>query len=245
MNQNEGYSILLDGESVPYSVRRSRRSKRIRMTIGDEGKLVVTIPLRGRLKDIPPVLEDHKRWILRKLTESREKKQQPPPFELENGASLPVLDYAYTLQLGHTDRKRASWHFKAKHLTITAPVFTPALIYRGVELWYRRMARLFLEDRVPHWARQMDVSPHSIRVKNQRTLWGSCSKKANLNFNWRVLLLSPEAADYLIIHELAHLKELNHSPIFWRLVGEFCPDFKAYKKELRQKDAWLKFPPQR
>ena len=245
MNQNDRHSIRLDGGTVFYSVRRSRRAKRIRMTITEEGELKVTIPLRVRLKDIAPVLRDHKRWILRKLAEKRTMEKPPPPFEMEDGSSLPVLDRSFTLRLRRTERKQASWHFSHPSLTITAPAFRTSLIYHGIELWYRKMARLFLEERIPYWAGQMDVAPRSIRVKNQRTLWGSCSKKANLNFNWRVLLLSPEAADYLIIHELAHLKELNHSPVFWRIVGLHCPDYKIHKKELRQKDPWLKFPKKR
>ena len=88
----------------------------------------------------------------------------------------------------------------------------------------------------------MDVTPNKIYVKNQRTLWGSCSKKKNLNFNWRILLLSEKTADYLIIHELAHLKELNHSPKFWEFVRIHCPEYKTHKAELRNKDPWLKFP---
>ena len=131
---------------------------------------------------------------------------------------------------------------KNNRLTLTAPQFTPSLIYRGLEHWYRKMARLFLEERVSYWANKMNVSPKKIHVKNQRTLWGSCSKKKNLNFNWRILLLSERAADYLIIHELAHLKELNHSPKFWDFVGAYSPDYYIYKTELKLKDAWLKFP---
>ena len=127
-------------------------------------------------------------------------------------------------------------------LNITAPQLTPSIVSRGVVHWYRTMALLFLEDRVPYWAEKINVSPKNIRAKNQHTLWGSCSKRSNLNFNWRILLLSNQAADYLIIHELSHLKEMNHSPKFWKLVHQYSPEYKMYKVELKHKNAWLKYP---
>ena len=243
MKANEGNVIILGGTRVAYGVRRSQRAKRIRMTIEENGDLVVTLPSRGRLKDIPPVLRAHQSWILRKIEESQNKKRIAPPFELKNGAKLPVLDRYYRLILQATKGKRAHWYFEANQLFISASTFDSTLVYRGVESWYRKMAGFFLEDRVPYWAEQLGVTPKCIRVKNQRSLWGSCSKKANLNFNWRILLLSPETADYLIIHELAHLKELNHSGKFWDIVQTFCPDYKFHKAELRKKDSWLRFPP--
>ncbi len=87
----------------------------------------------------------------------------------------------------------------------------------------------------------MELSARQVRVKNQQSLWGSCSRQGSLNFNWRIMLLTPAAADYLIIHELAHLRELNHSPRFWRLVAQHCPDYRLLKKELASKSHWLRF----
>lgn len=242
MTNSDKYSLLLDETQIVYQVHRSRRSKNIQMTVDEEGTLRVTLPLRRRAQDIDQTLRDHKTWILRKIREARKKKRLPPPFQLKNGAQLPLLDCTYTLILQTIEKKRARWQFKNNTLTITAPIFTPSLTYRGVEQWYRRMARLFLEDRVFYWAARMNLTPHALRVKNQRTVWGSCSRKANLNFNWRILLLSAQTADYLIIHELAHLKELNHSSRFWQTVQKYSPDFEHHKAELKHKDSWLKFP---
>ena len=104
------------------------------------------------------------------------------------------------------------------------------------------MARNFLRERIPYWAANLGVSPRDVKVKNQKTLWGSCSRQKNLNFNWRMMLLSPQAADYLIVHELSHLKHMDHSKIFWKMVERYCPDYKKNKRELRDKSHWLKFP---
>jgi predicted metal-dependent hydrolase len=241
METKDRFSIRLDGKTVTYSIRRSRRAKRIRMTIEDDGRLMVTMPIRNRLQDIPPTLNRYKKWILKKIQEAGEKKLSPP-FELENGSILRMLDFSYKLSLKDSEDAGIRWRFYNGALNISSRQFSPPLIYRQVELWYTRMAQLFLEERVPFWAERLKVNPKTIRVKNQRTLWGSCSVRGNLNFNWRILLLSQGAAEYLIVHELAHLREPNHSPKFWKLVETHCPRFEEFKNEIKGKNHWLKFP---
>ena len=241
MGTKDQVSIRLDGITIPYTIRRSRRAKRIRMTIEDDGRLVVTVPIRNRLQDVPPTLQRYKKWILKKTQEAK-KKNLPPPFELENGSILRLLDFSYRLSLKPSEDNRIHRRFYNGALNIFSGQFSSPLIYRHVELWYRRMAQVFLEERVPFWAERLKVKPKAIRVKNQRTLWGSCSVKRNLNFNWRIMLLSRGAAEYLIVHELAHLREPNHSPKFWGLVENYCPEFKEHKNEIKKKNPWLKFP---
>lgn len=242
MEKNSLHSILLDGIRVAYRIRKSHRAKNIRISIEDGDSLSVILPYKFHIRKAELALFEHKNWILRKIIESQAKKKVPPPFLLSDGALLPILDKAYPLSLSVKNQKKARWYFQNNTLNITVPQLTPSIVSRGVVHWYRTMALLFLEDRVPYWAEKINVSPKNIRAKNQHTLWGSCSKGSNLNFNWRILLLSNQAADYLIIHELSHLKEMNHSPKFWKLVHQYCPEYKTHKIELKQKNKWLKYP---
>jgi hypothetical protein len=100
--------------------------------------------------------------------------------------------------------------------------------------------RELFESRVSHWSGVMGVSPRRVFLKNQRTLWGSCSTRGNLNFN-RVLAEVPgEVLDYVVIHELAHLKEMNHSRRFWAVVEAFCPEQKERRRWLRQNVSLLR-----
>ena len=241
MKKEETYLTILDGTSVAYRIRKSHRAKNIRMTFVDGDSLAVILPYKCRVQKAELALFENKNWILRKIKEMRTKSRIPPPFLLNDGAQLPVLDKAYPLSIT-VQNKNARWYFQNNRLNITTSQVTPSIISRGVVHWYRTMALLFLEDRVPYWAEKINVSPKNIRAKNQHTLWGSCSKRANLNFNWRILLLSNQAADYLIIHELSHLKEMNHSPKFWQLVQKYCPEYKTIKAELKHKNTWLKYP---
>src|SRR3989338_7102536 len=90
-------------------------------------------------------------------------------------------------------------------------------------------AREKLTEKVAHWSEKMGVRANQIRIKDQRSLWGSCSANGNLNFNWRVALAPEGIVDYIVIHELAHLLEMNHSPRFWRHVESWCPDWRAQR----------------
>lgn len=103
-----------------------------------------------------------------------------------------------------------------------------------LEEWYREEAKDFLYERVRHWAEQIGVQYRRMAIKDQRTLWGSCSKDGNLNFNWRLVMAPAEVLDYVVVHELAHLLEMNHSKRFWAVVTRQCPDHKAHRRWLRE-----------
>jgi hypothetical protein len=94
-------------------------------------------------------------------------------------------------------------------------------------------ARAVIAARVAYWAGELGLKYNRVSVKNQGTLWGSCSRRGNLNFSWRLAAAPPEALDYVVIHELCHLREMNHSKKFWAHVGAVCPDYKARRCWLR------------
>ena len=106
--------------------------------------------------------------------------------------------------------------------------------------WYRGRAESLFAERAAFWAGRMGLTFNAIRVKDQRTLWGSCSREGNLNFNWRVILAPPAVLDYLVVHELAHLREMNHSRRFWTHVAAQCPDWKEHRRWLREHSRDLK-----
>jgi predicted metal-dependent hydrolase len=97
----------------------------------------------------------------------------------------------------------------------------------------RDAAHRLVKERIAHYGPAYGVSVGRVFIRDQRTRWGSCSTKGNLNFNWRIVHLPPQAADYLIVHELCHLREFNHSERFWRLVARAVPDYVRIRKELR------------
>lgn len=99
---------------------------------------------------------------------------------------------------------------------------------------YRGQALAFVEERVSHWNRFYGFEHGRISVRNQKTRWGSCSKRGNLSFNWRLLSLPPEMADYVVVHELCHLARFDHSEAFWDLVAKACPDYRDIRKKMKK-----------
>lgn len=112
----------------------------------------------------------------------------------------------------------------------------------ALRAWYAEQARQVFSGRVAHWAERMGLAGRvrKVFIKDQRTLWGSCSRAGNLNFNWRVVQAPAEVVDYLVIHELAHLREMNHSRRFWAHVAEHCPGYKLHRRWLREQARLLK-----
>jgi len=104
---------------------------------------------------------------------------------------------------------------------------------RADYLKYKEKARAFISERLEYYSKTHGFRFNRVSIRNQRSRWGSCSKKGNLNFNYKILMLPQHLANYIIIHELCHLKELNHSPRFWNLMAQVMPDYLEIKKELR------------
>lgn len=107
---------------------------------------------------------------------------------------------------------------------------------RAEYLKYKEQARKYITTRLEELDREYGYPYGRISIRNQKTCWGSCSSKRNLNFNYRILFLPPEQADYIIVHELCHLKEMNHSARFWKLVERAVPEYKRIRKELRKSE---------
>jgi predicted metal-dependent hydrolase len=116
-------------------------------------------------------------------------------------------------------------------------VKTRRLRRRGSDAHYRahkERARALVHERLAYWSAHYECSYGRVAIRDQRTRWGSCSSKQNLNFNYRIVFLPPHLADYIIVHELCHLKVFNHSPTFWNLVAETAPNYKACRMELKK-----------
>jgi len=103
----------------------------------------------------------------------------------------------------------------------------------GEYLKHRESARALVHERVEFWRNVYNIVVRKIAIRNQRSRWGSCSKNGNLNFNYRIVHLPPHLVDYLIVHELCHIKEFNHSKAFWDLVGQGIPEFSKVRRELK------------
>ncbi|UCV15782.1 M48 family metallopeptidase [Quatrionicoccus australiensis] len=221
------HRIALAGEEVGYQLRRSKR-RTIGLAIDQRG-LRVAAPLRARLGDIEKLIREHGQWVLDKLANWRER---PPPekTQIVDGSIISVLGETLTVTV--TPLGRARWQFvDAKlHLWPSATVNANQLLEKAL----REKARSLFVDRLALHAPRLGVASPALRLSSARTRWGSCSHHGGISLNWRLIFMPLPVVDYVVCHELAHLKEMNHSPRFWSVVEQLCPDWRALRIELRQ-----------
>ena len=226
---------------VAYALKRVRR-RSIGFVVGPEG-LSVSAPKWVTLRDIEAALREKSGWILRKLAEQQERvqRQQAAKVDWRDGTSIPflgetvivVLDARATGAVLNTDATalpgvpRLTLHVGLPH-TASAEQIRDA-----VQSWLQRQARRVFQERVTHFAQQLRVSCTRLSLSSAQTRWGSASADGSIRLNWRLIHFALPTIDYVVTHELAHLREMNHSPRFWDVVRSVLPDYEQARGTLR------------
>lgn len=228
-------SAELLGQTVEYDVRRSSEATEPRIDVDIHGVKVV-VP---DSTDVQPreLLKENAVWIIDKKREYDKYREQIPDREFAPGETFPYLGD----QLKIVVEQRSSSEVVDSEFRLAEHHVEQTSIQRALETLYRREARNHLEARADHFAEQMGVEYDKIEIRNQRTKWGSCSTTGTLGLNWRLMMAPPQVVDYIIIHELAHLRESNHGSEFWSLVAEFDPEYEAHAEWLSENSSRLIF----
>ncbi|MBE0614531.1 MAG: M48 family metallopeptidase [Burkholderiales bacterium] len=220
--------IQLGGEIVGYRFRRARR-RSIGIVVDADG-LRVAAPGHARIAEVEAFLCEKARWVLKKLAEWRAA-PRPPVVDWSDGANIAILGAPVTIELipGRTgitlDNGRLGIGLKPRE----AP---SALRKRGIA-WIKERAQSVLGERLATYASTLGVPTPTLTLSNARTQWGLCREDGQVRLNWRLIHLPLRLVDYVVAHELAHLREMNHSARFWTVVGGLYPDYRAARRELR------------
>lgn len=239
-------TIEMQGQTVHYSVRKSKRAKRISLRFHVASGFQVVYPLRVQRPKPAEVFMQKQAWVLKALEQMRAW-QQHTRYErrYEQGARFPFFGENLTLNLiEREDQDMARARRSKDRLDVKlAQAFRDDtdVIRAAIENYYRYEAKQYLPLRVKEIADRHGFVYKQIRIKNQRTVWGSCSAKRNLNFNMRLMMTPPAAIDSVIIHELCHLRVMNHSNAFWELVEKLCPDYREWRKWFKENQRYLVF----
>jgi predicted metal-dependent hydrolase len=235
----------LPGGPLAYTLRRSTRSRGIRVVIHPERGVVVTVPAPGRRgwtdpeRHIGPFLAERETWLRRHLAkQARELAELDARGGLRDGASIRYRGDLHRLRIvpaaGGVRRSRVERIGGSDEDEIV--VHVAAADRRSVgallEGWFRPRARAAIEREIRRHAAALNVSPAAISIRDQRTRWGSASREQRLAFSWRLVLAPPDALETVVVHELAHLRVFGHGPRFWALVASRKPDHKAWRKWL-------------
>ena len=217
----------------PFSYTLIRSSRRtVALQVERDGSVVVRAPLRMARRDIDAFLASRADWLSRALARVREQAAQSPVLTVAEGAQLPWLDETLTLRL---EPRRGA---RREGPLLLLPEDAPE---RALEAWARREARTWLAERTALFALRMGVSPSGMKITGARTRWGSCSSRNSLNFTWRLMLCPSALADYVVVHELAHICRKDHSPAFWAQVEAVLPDWRERRRALNRRQFIMDF----
>jgi predicted metal-dependent hydrolase len=207
-------------------IRSRRRS--LALIVERDGSLTVRAPQHLSQAEIDHFVDRKSDWIARK--QAQVAREAPPERRYEEGETFPYLGVEHPLRL--VSRRKPALALEDGCFTLDR-----ARVAEGQALfteWYRRAARRHLEERVKHFSQLHGFRVGKLRISSARTRWGSCSKKGTLSFTWRLVMAPPEVVDYVVVHELCHLRELNHSKAFWALVASILPDYKVQRTWLKR-----------
>jgi len=233
--------IRLDGHLIGYALKRARR-KTIGFIVGTDG-LSVNAPKWVSIADIEGALREKGNWILRKLREQRERQQrlQEARIEWKDGTSIPflgknvilVLDPGATGAVLNTDAGSLPGMPRLTLHVSLSQTATADQIRDTVQSWLQRQAKRIFEDRCRHYAEQLGVRYTRLSLSSAQTRWGSASADGSIRLNWRLIHFAMATIDYVVAHELAHLRHMDHSPLFWDVVRSVVPDYEQHRGSLK------------
>ncbi len=237
------FQLQLDDEGPPiesYTVRVSRRARSVSLRVLPDLVLEVTIPQRFDRQQIPDIVREHKDWIAHAIDDARTKQEQYgdlhtqwPPVTL----NLPAIEQQLAVRFGNLPADASRWRGELRGDQMI--LLTPGgghqpreQVAQLISTLLKRKARQFLEPMVALHAREHGLTYRKLSVRGQRTVWGSYSSSGTLCLNYKLLFLPPQLVDYVILHELAHTRYLNHSPAFWRLLESMAPGARTLDREI-------------
>lgn len=223
------YEFNIEGNKIPYEIK-IKKVKYLRITVKESG-LTVSAPGVMNGEDIYRLLYKNRKWIL----ENYNKLNLTKP-SWENGRKVLYKGYEYPISIINNKSYPQKLDFNDGIFVVNVDKSKAGcgqIIEKLFLDWFFNEAKTVIYERAVFYRRIMNLNFNSLKIKNQKTRWGSCSSKKNLNFNFKLVMAPDWVLDYVVIHELSHLVYLNHSKKFWDIVSAYCPLYKEARKWLR------------
>ncbi len=223
----------------PYRIKTHLRAKSIKLHVKTAG-LEITVPPRFDIKTIPDLLEEHSAWIIKHLS------AVITPIEPVLPTTISLRACERNWQVRYIQTKIATTTLMenaSQELVLMGATHHQLRCRKILTTWIKDCARLFLEKELYALSQMIGLSYQRLTIRDQKTVWGSCTSSKNINLNYKLIFLPNILMRYVLIHELCHLKHLNHSKKFWMLVQQYDPEWKMHRLFLRRVNqyipAWL------
>jgi predicted metal-dependent hydrolase len=213
---------------MKYTLIRSKR-RTIAIYIKKDATLEVRAPLKTPKAEIDRFVMLKRDWIDRHLAVMRQQVGNRAGFAVKYNDTVPLQGREYPI----IAREGNGAGFDGECFFLP-PGLPPDEIKRVIIQIYRLVAKRILTNKVIDYSRRMSVTPTAVKINSAKTRWGSCSSKNSINFSWRLVMADDDVIDYVVVHELAHIREHNHSQRFWKIVASTLPDYERRKKKLRE-----------
>jgi predicted metal-dependent hydrolase len=218
--------VQLEDRRIPVEIKRSSRASRLKLRIDRQSGVILVLPLRASNREGVAFLKRELSWVAKKV------KNIPETVAFSPGSTIPILGTPH--EVVHVPELRGFvWPEDGRIFVTGREEHVP----RRIKDWIKKAAKQEITPRVLDYTKKIDVGHVGITIRDQKTRWGSCSSGGRLNFSWRLFLMPEYVLDYVVAHEVAHLRHMNHSSQFWNLVNDINPDVKAAKKWLGQNGA--------
>ncbi len=230
-------TLKIGNAAIPFHLRRGKPN-RVRLFFSEDMTLCIETST-GSLGDFDrEFLASKQKWILKNFKTQQVAANQKQTLLSMLDREVPIIGESTKISF-QADSRTYFKYKKGEPFTVFAPArYLKAHKKKVLYFALREFAARYLQKKVDEWAQKTDSSYNRLRVKDHKSKWGSCSGLRNINLNWQLIFLEEELIDYVVIHELMHLREMNHSPRFWAWVERFCPHYKLYRKQLKEK-SWL------
>lgn len=232
---SEKRTTTIDDQSIQYSVKESSDATEPRIDVGIH-EIAVVLPLESDI-DAERLLLDHGDWVLEKKAKFDRYREETPERVFESGEEWPFLGELYELAI----EQRSASQIDNDVIRLAAHHVEQTSVRQALKQFYRRKAREIIQETVDMYADEMEVEYDRLEIRNQRTKWGSCSSSGTLGINWRLIMAPMDILEYVVIHELAHLQEANHTKAFWSLVAEHDPGYMDHAEWLDENSTRLIF----
>lgn len=227
-------------ETITINIIRSKR-KTVCLRIKQDGTVEVRGPRMMPDSYVREFIQSKADWIIQKRKEVALQQSKKRAHTYQSGDIFGYLGEEYVLTLAAAGRKRIEVVQEERKIILHTTSFEAKAVEKYLKEWYKKQATDYIEERVKYYKQIIPGKVASVLMENRKGRWGSCNSHGELTFNWRLMMAPPEIIDYVVVHELCHLRHMDHSKEFWNAVGSVLPDYKNKIKWLKDNGGGLSF----